>query len=176
MGEALRLPHSSVKEAKMFQKILFWGLAFLFILGVKDLSYGSGASHPSMSSSGGDGGQTLSLYDQGMQATGQGDFKYALSLFQQALQDDPQNPDILNMLAHSQRMVGKIDEAIVTYKKALELRPDFPQAQEYLGEAYLQAAQRQLEILQNDGDEGKEQWGILAGALKDAAKGLPDKK
>ena len=147
------------------------------MLGMKDLSYGSGSSHPSMSSSGGgDGGQTLSLYDQGMQATGQGDFKYALSLFQQALENDPQNPDILNMLAHSQRMVGKIDESIATYQRALALKPDFPQAREYLGEAYLQAAQQQLETLQGYGDDGKEQWGILLQAFKDAAKSLPDKK
>ena len=101
--------------------------------------------------------QTVSLYDQGIAASQANDFQKALPLFEQALRNDPNNPDILNMLAHSQRKIGLIDESLANYKKALELRPNFPEAHEYLGEAYIQAALREVETLKNYGNDGKEE-------------------
>jgi hypothetical protein len=79
---------------------------------------------------------------------------------------------VLNMLAHSQRMLGMIDDAIENYKKALSLRPIFPQAREYLGEAYIQAALREIEILKNYGSSGDEFRNDLVSALKAADSGL----
>ena len=96
----------------------------------------------------------------------------AMDLFDQALKEDPKNPDVLNMLAHSQRKIGKIDQAIANYKKALELRPHFPEAREYLGEAYIQASLEQIGILKSYKDEGAEQLEDLTKALKDGAKSL----
>ena len=116
--------------------------------------------------------KTVSLYDQGVEANNKKDYAAALPLFEQALQQDPKNPDILNMLAHAQREVGKTDEAVANYRKALELRPEFPQAREYLGEAYVQAALKQIEILRGCGDKGKEPLEDLTQVIKDAAKEL----
>ncbi|SRR5258708_3487604 len=136
-------------------------------------SYGSGTSRPSGPGGNGNPGQrVLSLYDQGMEATRSNNFQLAMELFSQALKEDPKNPDILNMLAHSQRKVGKTDDAIANYKKALDLRPQFPEAREYLGEAYLQAAMREMETLKGYGESGKEQFEDLTEAFKDAAKKL----
>jgi len=112
----------------------------------------------------------VSLYDQGVNASNNNDFQKALPLFEQALRSDPDNPDILNMLAHSQRKIGLIDEALANYKKALELRPRFPEAHEYLGEAYIQAALREVETLKNYGNDGKEELEDLSEFMKEAAQ------
>src|SRR5277367_2150293 len=112
----------------------------------------------------------VSLYDQGVAANNNNDFQKALPLFEQALRDDPNNPDILNMLAHAQRKIGLIDESIANYKKALELRPRFPEAHEYLGEAYIQAALREIETLKNYGNDGKEELEDLSEFIKEAGQ------
>jgi tetratricopeptide (TPR) repeat protein len=114
----------------------------------------------------------VSLYDQGVQANNNNDFQKALPLFEQALRDDPNNPDILNMLAHAQRKIGLIDESIANYKKALELRPRFPEAHEYLGEAYIQAAMREVATLKNYGNDGREELEDLSGDIKEDAQRL----
>lgn len=115
---------------------------------------------------------TISLYDQGVKATGAGDFQDALKLFQLALQEDPNNADIFNMLAHTQRKLGMLDEALSNYKKALELRPKFPEAREYLGETYIDAAMDQAETLKSYGSDGQEQLEDLSKEFKEAAKKL----
>jgi len=114
----------------------------------------------------------VSFYDQGVEANNNNDYQKALSLFEQALRSDPNNPDVLNMLAHSQRKIGLIDESIANYKKALELRPRFPEAHEYLGEAYIQAAMREVETLKNYGNDGREELEDLSEDIKEAAQKL----
>ena len=113
-----------------------------------------------------------SLYDQGVDASNNNDFQKALPIFEEALRADPDNPDILNMLAHTQRKIGMIDEALANYKKALALRPRFPEAHEYLGEAYIQAALREVETLKDYGNDGKEELEDLSNFFKDAAQKL----
>ena len=112
------------------------------------------------------------MYDRGVDASNNNDFQKALPLFEDALRADPNNPDILNMLAHTQRKIGLIDEALANYKKALELRPRFPEAHEYLGEAYVQAALRELEVLKNYGGDGKEELEYLTKDIKEASQKL----
>ena len=51
----------------------------------------------------------------------------ALFRFQQAGQIDPQNARAWNNLAVAQEATGKFDEALASYKKALELAPDNPE-------------------------------------------------
>jgi tetratricopeptide (TPR) repeat protein len=114
--------------------------------------------------------QTVSLYDQGVAAGQANDFQKALPLFEQALRNDPDNPDILNMLAHTQRKIGLIDEAVANYKKALQLRPKFPEAHEYLGEAYIQAALREVEVLKNYGGDAKDELDDLTEDIKEAGQ------
>ena len=114
----------------------------------------------------------ISQYAQGVEASHKKDFKKALPLFEQALKEDPNNPDILNMMAHAQRETGLIDEALANYKRAIELRPKFPEAHEYLGEAYMQAALREAETLKNYGSDGQEGLEDLTKDIKEAAQKL----
>ena len=117
-------------------------------------------------------GRELSLYDQGMAASRANDFPKALNIFERALIENPKNPDTLNMLAHCQGKVGKMDEAIKNYKRALELRPNFPEAREYLGEVYLEAALDQIAKLKESGDNAKGEFEDLKNDFKEAAKKL----
>ncbi len=114
----------------------------------------------------------VSLYDQGMEANNNGDYQKAKGLFEQALSINRDNPDILNMLAHTQLKVGLIDEALKNYKRALQLRPRFPEAREYLGETYIQAALREVETLKSYGSDGQEQLEDLTKKIKEAAEKL----
>ena len=113
--------------------------------------------------------KTESLYEQGIDASKNNDYQKALPLFTQALNADPNNPNILNMLAHTQRKLGNIDAALDNYKKAIELQPSFPEAREYLGEAYIQAALAELDTLKGYGDSAKAQVDDLTKNIKDAA-------
>jgi len=112
------------------------------------------------------------LYHQGVAATQQKDYTRAVDLFQQALQTDSRNPDILNMLAFSLRKSGHLDEAFDYYRQALEIKPQFPEAREYLGEAHLQAALREIETLKSYGASGREDLEDLTKAFKSAAASL----
>ena len=112
------------------------------------------------------------LYDQGVEASKNNDFQKAKSLFDQALQADYNNPDIINRLAHTQRKLGMIDESLENYKKAIALQPKFPEAREYLGEAYIQAALREIKTLKDYGSEGAESREDLTKAFKEAAANL----
>jgi tetratricopeptide (TPR) repeat protein len=114
----------------------------------------------------------VSLYDQGMEANKNGDYQKARTLFEQALSVNSNNPDILNMLAHTQLKVGLIDDSLENYKKALQLRPRFPEAREYLGETYIQAALRELATLKSYGKDGAEQEEDLEKEIKKAAGAL----
>jgi tetratricopeptide (TPR) repeat protein len=122
---------------------------------------------------GGDDNSSASiLYEKGVKADKAGDFNKALDYFKKAYDLDSTNPEILNMMAHSQRKLGMIDDALVNYKKALTIRPRFADAREYLGEAYIQAALREVDTLKSYGKEGSEQREDLVKALKDAAAGV----
>lgn len=112
-------------------------------------------------------------FKQGKQAAEAGNFAEAARLFGEALKLDPRSPDILNELAHAQRKLGKLDDAFTNYNKALKLRPKFPEAREYLGEAHVQAVLREIETLKGYGDAGKEELEDLVKALKDAAAAQP---
>jgi tetratricopeptide (TPR) repeat protein len=137
------------------------------------VSYAAGTGGGQMQSSNPEAsGQVLSLYDQGVVADKREDYQEAVSLFEKALQADPDNADILNMLAHSQRKMGLVDEAITNYKKALKIRPDFVEAREYLGEAYIDAALKEIKTLKSYGDKGEENLEDLTKDLKDAASKL----
>ena len=111
-------------------------------------------------------------YHQGVAATKQKDYPQAVELFQNAMQSDSRNPDVLNMLAFSLRKSGHLDEAFDYYHQALEIKPQFPEAREYLGEAHLQAALREIETLKSYGAGGREELDDLTKAFKSAAARL----
>jgi tetratricopeptide (TPR) repeat protein len=112
------------------------------------------------------------VYHQGVTASKQKDYSRAMALFQQALRSDPHNPDVLNMLAFSLRKSGHLDEAFEYYRRALEIKPQFPEAREYLGEAHLQAALREIQKLRSYGAGGQEDLQDLTKAFKTAAATL----
>jgi tetratricopeptide (TPR) repeat protein len=147
-------------------------LAFLLALpfGGADLARaaGGGDSPPSEVRS-----ARLAEYDAGMALVESGDFSQARRAFERAAKKSPRDPEVLNMLAYSQRKSGQLDRAIETYKQALALRPQFAQAREYLGEAYLQAALRELQTLEGYGPEAEAERAQLAKALQEAAAGAP---
>jgi hypothetical protein len=66
-----------------------------------------------------------------------------------------------------------LDSALENYHLALQLRPEFPEAREYLGEAYLQAALREIQILGTYGAKGREGRRDLIAAFKKAFAQLP---
>jgi tetratricopeptide (TPR) repeat protein len=126
---------------------------------------------------GGGGSSSMSspsddLYKKGVAADKAGNYQTALVYLTKANEADHNNADILNMLAHSQRKLGMIDEALANYNRALKIRPEFPEAREYLGEAYIQAALREIETLKSYGKKGNEQRDDLIKALKGAAAGV----
>ncbi|MEQ1953815.1 tetratricopeptide repeat protein [Mesorhizobium yinganensis] len=69
------------------------------------------------------------------------------------LAQDVQQPDVYNLLGFTLRQTGDYQTSLTYYQKALELRPDFKAAHEYLGELYVETgdmknAQMQLASLQ----------------------------
>ena len=116
------------------------------------------------------GGAAADLYRQGKELADQNKHAEALAIFVQANDKQPNDPDVLNMLAHCQLKTGSIDESLTSYKKALEIKPNFPEAREYLGEAYLAAALREVATLKSYGKEGEEQLEDLEKEFKEAAE------
>jgi tetratricopeptide (TPR) repeat protein len=49
----------------------------------------------------------------------------------------PQLAEAWNALGYTQRKLGSFDDALASYAKALELKPGYPEALEYRGEAFL---------------------------------------
>jgi tetratricopeptide (TPR) repeat protein len=61
----------------------------------------------------------------------------ARTAFQDATQSDPAMAEAWNGLGYSQRKLGDYDSALASYGRALALKPGYPEATEYRGEAYL---------------------------------------
>jgi tetratricopeptide (TPR) repeat protein len=164
---------------------LLFAMVLMMVVTAVQASPGGGGGSKSGGSSGGGSNSAVSdpsayeksqkiqgLYQKGVEAGKDGDYSKAISYFQDALAEDPENPDALNMLAHAQRKIGLINEAIENYWKALKYRPNFPEAREYLGEAYIQAALQEIKALKDAGKEGEEQLEDLTKDFKEAAKNL----
>ena len=175
----------------MKQSLMVLAVLILFYAGSNIKVDASGTSTSQMKSnnvdtqsnnSGAQGGSddvsysVAALYDQGVAAVKSKDYPKAIDLFEQVLQVRPNNADALNELAHAQRKMGNLDEAIENYWKALKIRPDFAEAREYLGEAYLQGAVKQAKLLKGYGDEGKEQLEDLTKALQEAEDQIKNNK
>jgi tetratricopeptide (TPR) repeat protein len=76
----------------------------------------------------------------------------AIPLLQKVVADNPRDADAWNYLGFASRKVGKLDEALGYYEKALKLDPRHKGAHEYLGELYLMTknlpkAEEQLTLL-----------------------------
>lgn len=81
----------------------------------------------------------LQLVAEGSKALQQGDNLAAEKAFRQALELDPQSVELLNNLAICLARLGREDEAIAVYERALKLRQDDPITRRNLGVAYFRA-------------------------------------
>jgi tetratricopeptide (TPR) repeat protein len=111
-------------------------------------------------------------YERGMELVKEARYQEALDRFRAAAKEDKKNPEYLNMVAYSLRKVGNLDDAFETYAKVLAMKPDFPQAREYVGEAHIQAVLLQLDVLRGYGEHGKQEHDALVAALREAAQTL----
>jgi tetratricopeptide (TPR) repeat protein len=65
-------------------------------------------------------------------------YEKARKLFVQATQGQPDMAEAWNYVGFTSRHLGEYDLALSAYAKALELKPGYPEALEYRGEAYLE--------------------------------------
>jgi Flp pilus assembly protein TadD len=66
-----------------------------------------------------------------------GQYQEAVIMFESLGKES--DPRVLNYLGFTHRKLGKVDEAVAYYEKALALEPYFAAARSYLGEAYVLA-------------------------------------
>jgi len=114
----------------------------------------------------------VDLYEQGLELVRNERFEDARKLFSTLVEKDRKDADAINMLAYTQRKTGDLEAALANYHRALELRPKFPQAREYLGEAYLELALREVDTLRKYGKDGKDELKQLIDAVHEAAAQL----
>jgi len=89
-----------------------------------------------------------------MDLLAQGKYQTAIDRLHDALDLDPDNPDVMSLLGYSYRKTQNYENAQTFYEWALRAEPDHRGANEYLGELYLETNQldkavEQLQILDN---------------------------
>lgn len=111
-----------------------------------------------------------SYYDDAKKSLTTNKWKPALASLQKAVQLDPNNADIHNLLGYSYRKAGNLDKAFEHYGIALKLNPKHIGAHEYLGETYLLAkdlpnAEKHLTQLEGLCGKSCEEYNDLAKAI-----------
>lgn len=86
------------------------------------------------------------LYEQGKLLATESEYDWALEVL--ALITKQDDAKVLNYIGYSHRKAGRLETGIEAYKKALALDPDFVQAREYLGEAYVLAGKKDLAMVE----------------------------
>ena len=96
----------------------------------------------------------------------------AIPYLNRALQERPNNADVLNYLGYTHRMLGDYPGSLDFYQRALAREPDHKGAHEYLGELYLKmhqlaSARAQLDELTRLCPSGCEEKDVLTKAITD---------
>jgi tetratricopeptide (TPR) repeat protein len=86
------------------------------------------------------------LYQQAYLLAKTGEYDWAIEVLSSI--QNQNDPDVMNMLGYSNRKAGRVELGISYYGKALEMRPDFVRAREYLGEGYVAAGKLDLARVQ----------------------------
>jgi Tfp pilus assembly protein PilF len=81
------------------------------------------------------------------------DFKSAVEILKNAVQENPSDADAHTMLAYSYRKLGTFDKSMEHYQQALKIDSNHRSTREYLGELYLDMnqpvnAEKQLQALE----------------------------
>jgi Flp pilus assembly protein TadD len=82
------------------------------------------------------------LYEQGKLLATESEYDWALEVL--ALITKQDDAKVLNYVGYSNRKAGRLETGIEAYKKALTIDPNYVQAREYLGEAYILAGKKDL--------------------------------
>lgn len=109
-------------------------------------------------------------YEKGQKAVKVGNYAAALTLLQKAVVKDAKDANAWNLIGYSQRKLKRFDEALVSYKKALAIKPDHLGANEYIGELYLETgklalAKERLKVLDSACFFGCEEYDELKAAI-----------
>ena len=101
---------------------------------------------------------------------GEEKYEQAVKELEVALEEDPENADILNLLAFSHRKQGHFEVALDYYQRALKIEPEHRRANEYLGELYLQMgqlgkAEERLQVLDDECFFGCDEFDQLEEAI-----------
>lgn len=118
------------------------------------------------------GRSETTLYEKGVKKTNAGEYARAEELFRESIRDEQSVAESYNMLGYVLRQQGRYDAAINAYKQALDRRPNFPEAREYLGEAYLKKARHQLDWLRENAGEDHETTRKLSRRIQQLADQL----
>lgn len=86
------------------------------------------------------------LYQNARMLADEGEYEWALDHLRLITQQD--DAEVLNYTGYSNRKAGRLETGIAFYHKALAVNPDYVQAREYLGEAYVLAGRVDLANLQ----------------------------
>lgn len=115
-------------------------------------------------------------YRQAVRAVEAKDYRGAIVLLNQIIEEKPRHPDALNYLGYSHRKLGDYARGVTYYKKALSLDANHKGANEYLGQAYVElgnmaGAEAQLATLERICGVDCEEYWSLRKAIKDAKAG-----
>ncbi|MGI9480779.1 MAG: tetratricopeptide repeat protein [Hyphomicrobiales bacterium] len=111
------------------------------------------------------------IYHAGYWLATNGRYKAAIDMLYRA--ENQNDPRILNYLGFAHRKLGKVEEGLSYYRRALAIKPDYVLAREYMGEAFLQigniaAAQNQLSEIEKRCGTACPSYVELAGLIKSA--------
>ncbi len=104
-----------------------------------------------------------------------GDYQQALDVL--SAKGDPSDPRVLTMIGYATRHLGRVDEALGYYAKALDENPNLTFTRQYLGEAYLQKgdalkAKEQLAEIGRLCAASCQDYQVLAAEISDFERGL----
>lgn len=101
-----------------------------------------------------------------------GEYRAALEELETLQAEQPGDADIYNLLGYSHRKLEEYERAERYYKRALSIAPEHLDANEYLGELYLQTdrpelARERLEVLDGACFFGCEEYDELEAAIRE---------
>ncbi|OFX33634.1 MAG: hypothetical protein A2Z07_04800 [Armatimonadetes bacterium RBG_16_67_12] len=88
--------------------------------------------------------QARTFFDQGMDHIKKKQWALAIQSFMQAVRIEPQYVEAWNNLGYAYRKNTDNQRALDAYKRALEIRPDYKYAHEYIGRLYVALGNRAM--------------------------------